>query len=353
MEVIAVITLISAYLYVAAAAAVLFFSFFRRRLHSEPSEKVSVIIPARNEGKNIGETLYSLRKCDYKPGFEIMVVNDSSGDDTVLRAREALSGFPEARIINTVKPSSGLSGKQSALDTGIKAASYEHILLTDADCIFKPDWIKGLSDTMAEGADLAFGLTESGGRGLTAGLEKLDLSFLFLVAVSFSEAGIPFSCMGNNVGIRKSFYMNFGGFKKNGYSAVEDFQLMRTAVRLGASISFDRVWPPAVKTATAGSFFGYLKRRLRWLSAVRESAAAASLVFLLCAAHAAVFWSPTGFFVYAADATLFYRGLALFGVRRYIALLPVYLLFQVPLTALLFILRLSGLGTDWKDRKVG
>jgi biofilm PGA synthesis N-glycosyltransferase PgaC len=102
---------------------------------------ISVIISARNESKNLQENLPSILEQDY-PDFEVVVVNDCSGDDSddVLDALKAT--YPQLKIVTITEHARFKTGKKFALTLGIKAAKNEHLLFTDADC--KPasvNWI--------------------------------------------------------------------------------------------------------------------------------------------------------------------------------------------------------------------
>ncbi len=96
---------------------------------------LSVIIPARNEGANIKKTIESVLALEYPKPFEIIVVNHSSTDDTLFKAREALRGHKKARVITA--PPGG--GKAAALNAGLRVAKGELVATVDADSFPEPD----------------------------------------------------------------------------------------------------------------------------------------------------------------------------------------------------------------------
>src|SRR5690242_7095065 len=75
--------------------------------HEKPL--LSVIIPFRNEEAVIGDLLRDLTKQDY-PGFEILLVDDHSVDNTVAIARAVILNHPQFRIITNAG-----EGKKKAL----------------------------------------------------------------------------------------------------------------------------------------------------------------------------------------------------------------------------------------------
>ena len=92
--------------------------------------KVSVVIPARNEARNIERCLRSVLANDY-PRFEVVVVDDQSSDGTGEIARSVSAGDPRARVIDTGSPPEGWFGKQWACQTGAGATDGEIILFAD------------------------------------------------------------------------------------------------------------------------------------------------------------------------------------------------------------------------------
>ncbi|HEX6809302.1 MAG TPA: glycosyltransferase family 2 protein [Gemmatimonadaceae bacterium] len=105
--------------------------------HESPADKndapkVSVVIPARNEGANIAACVQSILMSRY-PAFEVIVVDDHSLDDTLAIAR-VMAGF-DHRVTALEAPPlpDGWFGKQWACDRGADQASGEILCFTDAD----------------------------------------------------------------------------------------------------------------------------------------------------------------------------------------------------------------------------
>ncbi len=103
------------------------------------SPKVSVIVPARDEEKNITHCLRHLVAQHYLP-YEIIVVNDRSTDRTAELVDHVIpySKIP-VRLIQVEKLPPGWTGKNYAMFTGSKAASGEWLLFTDADTTHRPE----------------------------------------------------------------------------------------------------------------------------------------------------------------------------------------------------------------------
>ncbi|MCM0676962.1 bifunctional polysaccharide deacetylase/glycosyltransferase family 2 protein [Micromonospora phytophila] len=103
---------------------------------------VSVIVPAYNEAANIAATVRSLVASDY-PALEVIVVDDGSSDDTAgIVERLRLRGVRVIRQAN--------AGKPAALNTGIRAARAELLVLVDGDTVFQPDTVHRLVQGFAD-----------------------------------------------------------------------------------------------------------------------------------------------------------------------------------------------------------
>jgi Glycosyltransferases involved in cell wall biogenesis len=101
---------------------------------------VSVIIPARNEARNIERCLRSVLTSTY-PNLEVIVVDDHSTDGTGDLARAVATGDPRARVIENRPLPEEWFGKQWACQNGAHAANGEIICFADADTTQSPDLI--------------------------------------------------------------------------------------------------------------------------------------------------------------------------------------------------------------------
>jgi glycosyltransferase involved in cell wall biosynthesis len=128
--------------------------------------RVSIIVPARNEERDIAETLRHLLGLDY-PNYEVIAVNDRSTDrtgeimDEVAASAAGSAPASEGRetrgtlqVIHVDQLPSGWLGKTHAMWTAAKQASGDWLLFTDADVVFKPESVRrAISYAEAERAD--------------------------------------------------------------------------------------------------------------------------------------------------------------------------------------------------------
>lgn len=93
--------------------------------------KVSVVIPAFNEGPMVERSIRSVARCDYpKELLEIIVVDDGSRDDTFFHIQRLRREHPELVKLVRFK---GNKGKREALCAGFRAATGEVLVTIDSD----------------------------------------------------------------------------------------------------------------------------------------------------------------------------------------------------------------------------
>lgn len=145
--------------------------------------KISVVIPAYNEEKAITKTLTGLDSVLRPLGFEyeIIVVDDGSSDKTA----EAASCVKGIRIIRH----GGNKGYGASLKTGIRAASYDNILMVDADGTYPLDAVP-LLIKQADSYDMVVGART--GRNVSISVLRKPAKFLLnRLADYLAETKIP------------------------------------------------------------------------------------------------------------------------------------------------------------------
>ncbi len=114
---------------------VIFGPFLKREKVSQVSPFVSILIPARNEEKNIEKVIESILKQNY-PSFELIILNDNSTDRTYEFAIQLISNVDNAKIINGSPLPDGWLGKNWACKQLSDESKGEILIFTDADNFF-------------------------------------------------------------------------------------------------------------------------------------------------------------------------------------------------------------------------
>lgn len=121
---------------------------------------LSLIIPAYNEGQRLPQTLprvFEFLEAQTWP-FEIIVVNNNSGDDTREVALEFAASRPYLRVIDEMA-----QGKGAAVRTGMLAATGEYLFMADADFSMPIEEIAKFLPPQLSDYDVAIGSREAPG----------------------------------------------------------------------------------------------------------------------------------------------------------------------------------------------
>ena len=175
-------------------------------------EPISIIICAKNEGKNINKRLKSILEQEY-PIFEVIVVNDQSTDNTKILLEDLARKYHNLVIVNIDDNVNHKPGKKFALSLGIKSAKYEYLLLTDADCkSVSKDWVKIMSSNF-NNSDIILGYSPYEKRnGLLNKIIRYDTFNTAQQYLSYSLANKTYMGVGRNLAYRKSLFFENKGF---------------------------------------------------------------------------------------------------------------------------------------------
>ncbi|MCH9676772.1 MAG: glycosyltransferase family 2 protein [Actinomycetia bacterium] len=123
---------------------------------NEITEKVSVLIPARNEETHIALTIESIRNQSGLTNFEIIILDDQSTDSTAAIVQQLADQDSRITLVsNTTNPPEGWLGKPHACELLSKKATGSVLVFVDADVSFEPQAIAACIELMRE---MEFGL---------------------------------------------------------------------------------------------------------------------------------------------------------------------------------------------------
>jgi chlorobactene glucosyltransferase len=204
---------------------------------------VSVLIPARDEEKNIERCLYSLRNQLYK-NYEVLVINDNSTDNTQKILERIAAEDQRVKIYTGRSLPDDWYGKPYALHQLSAHAKGEILLLTDADTVHSPASISwAVTNIQRLGADMISGYI--GQVFLTFG-EIITVPLMFfltgfviplflnrLTKLSWFSAAI-----GQYIVIRHDVFKAIGGCEVFRKKTSEDIYMSRYVKRMGYSTRF-------------------------------------------------------------------------------------------------------------------
>ena len=208
------------------------FELKKQTLIHKTSLKLSLIIAAKNEEKNISQLISSLKQLQYPDeNLEVIFVDDNSTDNTFSLIESKIKDRLNWHLIKT--DNKKFEGKKGALDVGIENSTNDFILITDADCKPEFNWLKIISSKLDAGFDFIFGIApiESGKNFVQklSAFENLRITFLTFAAVGIN---IPYSAAARNFAFRKKSFERIGGYSKTTETiSGDDDLLLREAVR--------------------------------------------------------------------------------------------------------------------------
>jgi glycosyltransferase involved in cell wall biosynthesis len=213
--------------------------------NDEPPVKdvpVTVIICARNEAANLEKHLPSVLEQDY-PSYQVIVVNDCSTDNSDDILGQFLLKYPHLKVSSVSKDPKFTHSKKFAQFIGIKAATNEILLFTDADCYpVSAKWISRMTSHFDDKIDFVLGY---GGYTRAKGLLNRYIRYdSMTIAVQYFGMAIkkmPYMGVGRNLAYRRSVFFANKGFGAHNHLASGDDDLFvnNNATKINTSVEFD------------------------------------------------------------------------------------------------------------------
>jgi glycosyltransferase involved in cell wall biosynthesis len=231
--------------------------------HSFPP--VSVIIAARNESDNLYEHLPTILSQDY-PQYEVIVVNNQSIDDSNWILTAFAHQFKQLKVVEISRSPHLKLGKKLPITLGIKAASFEHFVLTDADC--RPSssqWLKQIMSRLTTKQQMVIGYSPfTKQRGFFNKLVRFDNAWMGASAFSYALAGSAFKANGRNLAYTKALFQKVNGFKSHyAISPGDDDLLLHDAIKF-TSISITDDATSFVTSAAPTTWSEWLRQKAKY-----------------------------------------------------------------------------------------
>jgi len=248
-----------------------FFRLAQKQNACQPN--VTVIIAAHNEALNLPRCLQAVMAQDYpQDKLEILAINDRSVDATGLLIETYATKFSNLKTLHIKKSGPGCSHKKHALAEGVRQASGEIILTTDADCLPPASWVS----TMVKAYDARIGVATgyapfSNAATLFGKILQIENLATALVAAGGVGWNKGITCAGRNFSYRKKTFEQVGGFSSmmRSVSGDDDLLLQLITRKTNWQAAFVRDCRAAVPSPAAADFKSYRQQRRRHVSAGR------------------------------------------------------------------------------------
>ena len=208
----------------------------------DPPPLLSVLIPARNEERNIGRCLESLLRQDY-PCLEILVLDDESSDQTADVVAKLAAEHPQIRLLRGQLLPPGWHGKTYACQQLAQAARGEWLLFTDADTVHAPHAVSSaLRAALETRADLVslFPRAVMGTFWEAVALPMITVGpmcYLPLGLINRTRHPLVTLAIGPFMFFRRDFYWRIGGHEAVKQDIAEDVFLARLVKRNGGRLA--------------------------------------------------------------------------------------------------------------------
>lgn len=236
----------------------------------QPATYITIIIPARNEARNLPALLAALEAQRYpKQFFQVLVIDDHSTDETAAIAAQysfvtclALKDFIGDDPLNAYK--------KKAIEIGIQNSVGELIVTTDADCVVPREWLATIAAFYEEkrSAFIVMPVAINCSSKPIEIFQALDFMSLQGVTAASVHKNIHSMCNGANLAYTRQAFEVVDGFKGiDSIASGDDMLLMhKIALQYPGAVHYLRSTHVIVQTEPVHSIPEFFNQRIRWAS---------------------------------------------------------------------------------------
>lgn len=234
-----------------------------------PKTKVSIIIPVRNEEKNIKSCLKNIEKQKYPLELlELIIVDDNSTDKTFNIVSEYIKTKKNVYLFKNEKNN---ISKKSAIEKGVGHSSGELIITTDADCFAGEKWIETIVNFYEKYHPkmIVSPVCFYKDKGFFKKFQTFEFFSLIASGAGAIKIKKPIMCNGANLAYQKKVFSEVNGFSGNKkYVSGDDVFLLQKIAKKhpGSSIKFLKNYDAVVFTEPQKTLKDFINQRLRWTS---------------------------------------------------------------------------------------
>ncbi|MFY7963529.1 MAG: glycosyltransferase, partial [Chitinophagaceae bacterium] len=234
----------------------------------------SIIIPARNEAKNIAKCIHSVCNNNYPSNlFEVFVVDDFSEDETAAIVAQLQQQYQNLNLIQlskVVDKTNLNSYKKKSIEVGIANASNDFIVCTDADCIVPENWLKNFDAHLQKtrAVFVAAPVEFFKEKTLLSEFQYIDFLAMQCITAAAVSNGFQTMCNGANLVYSRNVFYRVDGFKGIDTIASGDDMLLMEKIKAKFHNQVNYLFSKdvVVKTPAAATISEFLNQRIRWAS---------------------------------------------------------------------------------------
>jgi len=173
----------------------------------EDTPGVSVVVYTHNQGEELLRNLPIILDNDY-PNFEVIVVDDGSCDftsDVLTQMQQRSEHFSHTQLAERVR---NVSRRKMAMMLGVKAAQYDIVLMTEAQCMpVSPHWIANMVRQFNNWTDVVLGPSAYETRtGMINRFYQWDLFQRMNYMMGLTLTTAPYGGWSTNIAFRKNIF---------------------------------------------------------------------------------------------------------------------------------------------------
>ena len=245
--------------------------------HLKSKNRFSIIIPFRNEKKNLPTLLHSISALNYtKAYFEIIFVDDDSDDLSADLLEnfivQSANNHIDITMIKTIRTTN--SPKKDAITLAISKAKYDWIVTTDADSVLPKYWLESFDEYIQKHQPemIAAPVTYANTKGFLENFQLLDVLSLQGATIGGFGINIPFLCNGANLAYMKQLFVEVNGFQGNSDIASGDdvFLLEKATRHKTIKVNYLKCKQAVIYTSALSSRKDLIEQRVRWAAKSRS-----------------------------------------------------------------------------------
>ena len=173
----------------------------------------SIIIPVHNNAMEIERNLSAFLEQKYSGNYEVIVVDESSSDETEDVLKRLKSQYSNLYTTFIPDTSHYLSRRKLSITIGVKAAKYQWLLLTSADCRpLSDNWLATMA-SHCDNSELILGETRYDENATD--YERLDYTKSWFRQLKKAQDSTAYAYCGRNLAVRRDVFMKHNGFLQN------------------------------------------------------------------------------------------------------------------------------------------
>jgi len=268
---------------------------------STPQQRISVLVPFRNEEKALPFLIESLKSQQYLHSLsEFILINDHSTDNGLKLATQLTQNDARFRILSLPI---NIIGKKGAIEYALSTTNGELLIQTDADCTMGINWLPQIVAFQEQTkADLIIApVVIKSDRSFFSKLQSIEFASLSSVVAGSALANRALLINAANMAYRKEAVATFDNPFCRAKASGDDQFLLQNMQEQKLNIGYLKSTEAIVYTNPTETLKEFIQQRVRWASKSKAYKSpflkfVAILIFLLNAWIAFLFIA--GFFIY-------------------------------------------------------